>query len=906
MSNTVHALTASDSANIHIGDRNYYRHGDDHCLSDLRTTDPRDDKRRIEDTKGGLLKDIPLLCIKGDPGKGKTMLFCGLVNELGPTTRLEDQEAKTVLSYFFCQSANSRINSATAVLRGLIYLLVMQQESLASHVQKRYRNVGKQLFEDENAWMALFDIFNNVLSDPSLEGIYIMIDALDECVAGLPNLLSLIVQSTSSRVKWIVTSRNWPSIAERLDPATQGTSLSLELNQACISAAVDSYIQNRVEKLAALRKYNDRTKEAVRDYLSSNANDTFLWVALVCQNIEECSRRTVLSALKAFPPRLDSLYEKMVDRIRGLNEADAELCYGILAVVIVVYRPLTLVELASLVQPPEEGSDDEGLLEEDIERCGSFLTIRDGIVYFVHQSARDYLRDQAASTVFPSGLAEAHRGVFQQSLVAMRKCLRRDIYSLGYPGISVDEIQAPSPDPLAPVRYSCVYWVDHVCEAQPRDDLLDEGAVHRFLQTFFLRWVEALSLCRAISEGIHAVAKLDRLLKTAPSDSFLLLTSNARRFILRNGPLLNDAPLQTYVTALLFAPTSTIPESFKKEEPRWITIKPEVYKVWVPLVATLEGHVGPVWAVAMSPDSKLIASRSYDQAIKIWNAGTGEVQKVLRGHHSVIRSIVFSPDGKLLISGSYDRTVKIWDVATGDIKQTLGEGEDADEGMIRSVTFSSDGKLVASGTDHSIRVRDATTGKLGQLIGDHDDRVRSVAFSPDGQLAVSGSRDETVKIWDVATGTLTQTLKGHRDGVGSVVFSTDGSLIASGSEDHTIKIWDVSSGKAMRTLTGHADSVWSVVFSADSKLLASGSDDMTVKIWDVTTGEVKQTFKGHIRSVRKLMASGSFDRTVKIWDAATGEVKHTCKGHTKLGTSVAFSADNALVASGSYDKANCG
>ncbi|KAF5578390.1 wd40 repeat protein [Fusarium pseudoanthophilum] len=921
MSNTVHALTASGSANVHIGDRNYYRHGDDHCLSDLRTTDPRDDKRRIEDTKGGLLKDSyrwilnhedfrhwrddqhsNLLWIKGHPGKGKTMLFCGLINELGPTTRLEDQEAKTVLSYFFCQSANSRINSATAVLRGLIYLLVMQQASLASHVQKRYRNVGKQLFEDENAWMALSDIFNDVLSDSSLERIYIMIDALDECVVGLPHLLNLIVRSTSSRVKWIVTSRNWPGIAERLDHATRGASLRLELNQASISAAVDSYIQNRVEELAALRKYSDRTKEAVRDYLSSNANDTFLWVALACQNIEECSRRTVLSALKALPPGLDSLYEKMVDRIRRLNEADAELCYGILAVVTVVYRPLTLVELASLVQPPEEEPGDEELLEEDIERCGSFLTVRDGIIYFVHQSARDYLRDKAAPAVFPSRLAVAHRGVFRQSLVAMRKCLRRDTYNLGHPGILIDDIQAPFPDPLAPVRYSCVYWVDHICEAEPGDDLFDE---------------------------------------------------DARQFILRNGPLLKDAPLQTYVTALLFTPTSSmIREWFKKEEPRWVTVKPEVYKVWVPLVATLE-HIDPIWAISLSPDTKLLASGSYDGTIKIWNMGTYEVQKMLRGHNGVVRSIAFSPDGKLLISGSYDRTVKIWDVTTGDFKQTFDEGDGGDDGMVRSVTFSPDGKLVASGTGHSIRVQDATTGKLGQLIGNHDDRVRSVAFSPDGQLAASGSLDESVKIWDVATGTLKQILRGHEGGVGSVVFSTDGSLIASGSEDQTIKIWDVSSGKAMRTLRGHTDSVWSTVFSADSKLLASGSDDMTVKIWDATTGEVKQTFKGHglsVRSVafsidgrllasgsddrtvriwdatinkdqwklgghgkqvtsmafspdRKLMASGSYDQTVKIWDTATGEVKHTCKGHAEFITSVAFSADNMLVASGSYDKA---
>ncbi|KAI8714000.1 NACHT domain-containing protein [Fusarium sp. LHS14.1] len=819
MSNTVHALIASDNANIHIGDRNYYRHGDDHCLSDLRTTDPRDDKRRIEDTKGGLLQDSyhwildhddfrhwrdyqhgNLLWIKGDPGKGKTMLFCGLINEMGPATRLVDPEAKTVLSYFFCQSADSRINSATAVLRGLIYLLVAQQNSLASHVQKRYRHVGKQLFEDENAWVALSDIFNNVLNDPSLEGTYIMIDALDECVVGLPDLLKFIVQNTSSRVKWIVTGRNWPSIAEWLDPTTRGTTLSLELNQASISAAVNSYIQSQVEKLAVLRKYNDRTKKAVRDYLSLNANDTFLWVALVCQSIEDCSRRTVLSTLKAFPPGLDSLYKKMVDRIRLLNDADADLCYKILAVVTVVYRPLTLVELASLVEASAEEPDDEDLL---------------------------------------------------------------------------------------------------------------------------------------------------------PSNSFLSFTSNARQFILRNGPLLKDIPLQTYVTALLFAPTSSmIRESFKKEEPRWVKVKPEVDRKWGPLVATLEGDGDPIWAVALSPDSKLLASGLCNGTIKIWNMGTCEVHKVLRDHKGVVKSIAFSPDGRLLISGSYDRTVKIWDIAIGDVKHTFDEAEDGDDGTVRSVTFSPDGKLVASGTDNSIRVRDATTGKPGQLIGSHDDWVRSVAFSPDGQLAASGSLDGTVKIWHVVTGTLTQTLKGHEDGVESVAFSTDGSLIASGSEDHTIKIWDVSSGKATRTLTGHTNSVWSVVFSADSKLLASGSDDMTVKIWDATTGQVQQTFEGHeervgsvafsmdgrlvvsgshdgtiriwdatIKEERRilkghgelvapmefspngnLMASGSYDYTVKIWDTARGMVMSTCKGHTSFVTSVAFSGDNALVASASYDE----
>lgn len=100
------------------------------CIQAIRSTDPRDDKTRIEHTKGGLVRDsyswilsnahfqqwqtdplTPLLWVKGDPGKGKTMLLCGVINEL------QTSETDTVVSYFFCQATDSRINNATSTLR---------------------------------------------------------------------------------------------------------------------------------------------------------------------------------------------------------------------------------------------------------------------------------------------------------------------------------------------------------------------------------------------------------------------------------------------------------------------------------------------------------------------------------------------------------------------------------------------------------------------------------------------------------------------------------------------------------------------------------------------------------------------------------------------------------------------
>jgi hypothetical protein len=500
----------------------------ENCVQYIRHTDPRDDKKRIEETKGGLLKDSycwvlhninfqqwhddlqsQLLWIKGDPGKGKTMLLCGIINELQKATAKTD-----LVSYFFCQATDSRLNSAAAVLRGLLYLLVNQQPSLVSHVRKKYDKAGKTLFEDTNAWVALTEIFTDVLQDLSLNTTYLIIDALDECITDLPKLLDFVVKqsSASSRVKWIVSSRNWPDIEERLERAGHKVRLSLELNAESVSKAVSIFIEQKVSQLAQQKKYNERTQEAVRAHLASNANDTFLWVALVCQDLEVTSKWNVLKKLNLFPPGLDSLYERMMQRINKSD--DAELCKQLLASIALVYRPITLEELAALVEQLEDIADDPESIREIIALCGSFLTLREETIYFVHQSAKDFLLARAAKEVFPSGREDVHYTIFARSLKTISRTLQRDMYGLEALGYPIKDVKQPDPDPLAASRYSSIYWVDHLCDSNPtslssyNNALHNGGIIDVFLQRKFLYWLEALSLCKSVPKGVVSVQKL--------------------------------------------------------------------------------------------------------------------------------------------------------------------------------------------------------------------------------------------------------------------------------------------------------------------------------------------------------------------------------------------------------------
>ncbi|MHC4947788.1 MAG: WD40 repeat domain-containing serine/threonine protein kinase [Planctomycetota bacterium] len=319
-------------------------------------------------------------------------------------------------------------------------------------------------------------------------------------------------------------------------------------------------------------------------------------------------------------------------------------------------------------------------------------------------------------------------------------------------------------------------------------------------------------------------------------------------------------------------------------------------------VLTLPRQPGPILAVAISRDGTTLAAGGEDAQVRLFGLPDGRPlgQRGFPGER--IRAIAFTADGDEVLVGS-GAEVTAWTVVTNEMR-SLGRAL----GNVTDVAVSPDGTRVAitriSPTANSLIV----CGPDGEEMASATDLshpTKTVAFSPDGSLVLTGEGDGDVVVRDAATGRERSRLSGHALEVFDIRFDRKGERLVTASRDRTVRVWDFEQHAMLRRFRGHTDTVNGALFRDAGSLLSAASDS-TLRAWrlePIATRLIRFEHHGPAAHVAwapdgSWLVSAGADQTVRRWDPVTGRPVGASWRHEPSLSALAVAPDGGRIAFG--------
>jgi len=359
-----------------------------------------------------------LLWVFGSPGCGKTTLSSWVVKRLGENNA--DSTALPLVCSYFCDDKVALQRDTQTILKSVIYQLVCHCPPLIRHVTRAFQLKGAA-FAD--SFSALWNIFRDCLSDTPSGVVYIIIDALDECAdvklrAHFLEAIGEMIQVARSTeapagcIKFFMTSR--PELAEASSLIQSEYRRLFIDTQEGVQQDVHLVVRDRVSRLSQQRGWSPDLKDHLEQTLLSKADDTFLWVHMILESLEDSlttAKGDLLTRIDELPRGLEATYRKFLAAVPRGYEAIA---WRLLLLILGASRHLTLdeVNLAFTVSPNHRMTQDVlSDCQTSMSRLlqgvlGPFVRVNDSRVSLVHQSAKEFLLTLAAAPDNP--LSEAH------------------------------------------------------------------------------------------------------------------------------------------------------------------------------------------------------------------------------------------------------------------------------------------------------------------------------------------------------------------------------------------------------------------------------------------------------------------------------------------------------------------